>query len=47
MTVIPHPTYSSDLMPCDLFHFPELKMRLKERRLNATMIQAKLQGALF
>jgi hypothetical protein len=31
-TVLPHPPYSPDLSPCDVFLFPRLKKRLKERR---------------
>jgi len=29
MTVIPHPPYSPDLVPCDVFLFPKLKLRMK------------------
>jgi hypothetical protein len=46
MNVIPHLPYSPDLVPCDFFHFPELKTVLKEWRFNdVTMIQAKLWDA--
>ena len=31
ITVIPHPTYSSDLAPCDFFLFPTMKLQLKGR----------------
>jgi len=34
MTVIPHPTYSPDLAPCDLFLFPKMKLKLKGRRFD-------------
>jgi len=34
MTVIPHPQYSPDLVPCDFFLFPKLKLRMKGRRFN-------------
>jgi hypothetical protein len=27
MAVIPHPPYSPDLAPCDLFLFPQLKLK--------------------
>jgi len=29
MTAIPHPPYSSDLFPCDIFLFPKLKLWIK------------------
>jgi hypothetical protein len=29
MAVIPHPTYSPDLAPCDFFLFAKLKLKLK------------------
>jgi hypothetical protein len=42
MTVVPHPPYSPDLVPCDIFPFPKLNMVWKGRRFNdVTMIQAK------
>jgi hypothetical protein len=44
MTDIPYPTYSCDLLPYDL---PKLKMALKGRRSNVTMIQAKSQDSLI
>jgi hypothetical protein len=28
MVIIPHPSYSLDLAPCDLTLFPKLKMKL-------------------
>ena len=41
--VIPHPPYSPDLVPWDLFLYPKLKMVLKGRNFNdITKIQAKL-----
>jgi hypothetical protein len=33
-TVIPHPPYSPDLAPCDLFLFPKMKLKLKGRLLT-------------
>jgi len=42
MTVIPRLPYSLDLALCDVFHFPKLKVVLKGRRFDGTiMIQAK------
>ena len=32
ITVLPHPPYSPDLVPCDFFWFPMLKRPLKGRR---------------
>jgi len=29
MTVVPHPPYSPDLVPCDFFLFPKLKLQMK------------------
>jgi len=29
MTVIPHPSHSPDLAPCDFFLFPKIKNKLK------------------
>jgi len=29
MTTVPHPTYSPDLVPCDLFMFSKIKLQLK------------------
>jgi hypothetical protein len=34
--VIPHPSYSPDLAPCDFFLFPKMKLRLKEDRFDMT-----------
>jgi hypothetical protein len=34
MAVIPHPPYSPDLAPCDLFLFPKMKLKLKGRRFD-------------
>ena len=34
MTVIPHPSYSTDLAPSDFFLFPKLKLRMKGRRFD-------------
>jgi hypothetical protein len=35
MTVIPHPPYSPDLAPCDIFLFSKMKLKLKGRRFDA------------
>ena len=32
MTVIPHPPYSPDLVPCDFFLFPGMKRQIKGKR---------------
>ena len=29
ITTVPHPTYSPDLAPCDLYMFPKMKLQLK------------------
>jgi hypothetical protein len=42
MTLIPPPPYSQDVLLCDFFLFLELKMALKGRRFNITMIRAKV-----
>jgi hypothetical protein len=34
MAVIPHPPYSPDLAPCDIFLFPKMKLKLKGHRLD-------------
>lgn len=45
--VIPHPPYSPDLMSCDFFLYPKLKVVLKGRNFNdITKIQTKLLGAI-
>jgi hypothetical protein len=31
MAVIPHPPYSPDFAPCDIFLFPKMKLKLKGR----------------
>ena len=36
MTVIPHPPYSPDLVPCDFFLFPKMKLKLKGRHVQST-----------
>jgi hypothetical protein len=47
MAVIPHPTYSPDLAPCDLFLFPKMKLKLKERRFDTIEeIRAESQRVL-
>ena len=34
MTVVPHPPYSPNLVPCDFFLFPKLKLQMKGRRFD-------------
>lgn len=47
MTVIPHPSYSPDLAPCDLFLFSMMKIKLTGWRYDPVEeIQAKLQKVL-
>ena len=47
MTVVPHPPYSPDLAPNDMFLFPKLKMKLKGRRMQTLEeIQADSQAVL-
>jgi hypothetical protein len=47
VTVIPHPPYSPDLVVCNFFTFPKVKMALKQRIFNdRTMMQAKQEEAL-
>ncbi|UYV64534.1 hypothetical protein LAZ67_3001123, partial [Cordylochernes scorpioides] len=36
ISVLPHPPYSPDIAPCDLFFFPKLKMTLKGRRFSSS-----------
>jgi hypothetical protein len=47
MTIIPHPTYSPDLAPCNFFLFPKMKLKLKGRRFDTTeVIPTELQAVL-
>ncbi|PNF14013.1 hypothetical protein B7P43_G03567 [Cryptotermes secundus] len=47
MAVVPHPTYSPDLAPCDFFLFPKMKIKLKGRRFDTVEeIQAETQTVL-
>ena len=47
MIVVPHPPYSPDLAPSDIFLFPKLKMKLKGRRFQTLEeIQAESQAVL-
>jgi hypothetical protein len=47
MAVIPHPKYTPDLAPCDFFLFPNIKLKLKGRRLDAIEeFQAESQTVL-
>jgi hypothetical protein len=47
MVVIPHPPYSPDLAPCDLFRFPKIKLKLKGCRFyTIEEIQAESQRVL-
>jgi len=34
--LLPHPPYSPDLAPCDLFLFPEVKQKLKGKRFESS-----------
>ncbi|UYV78107.1 hypothetical protein LAZ67_16000140 [Cordylochernes scorpioides] len=36
VSVLPHPPYSPDIVPCDFFFFPKLKMTLKGRRFSSS-----------
>jgi hypothetical protein len=46
-TVIPHPSYSPDLAPCDIFLFPKTKLKLKGRRFESIEeFQAKSQDTM-
>jgi hypothetical protein len=47
MTTVPHPAYLHDMVPCDFYVFPKLKLRLKGRRfLSTEEIQAEPQQVL-
>jgi hypothetical protein len=47
MAVIPHPSYSPDLAPCDFFVFPKMKLKLEGRRFDIIEeIQAESQRML-
>jgi hypothetical protein len=47
MAIIPHPSYSLDLVPCDFALFPKLKMKLEGRCFETVSdIQRKSQAAL-
>jgi hypothetical protein len=47
MAVIPHPSYSRDLAPCDFFLFPKMKLKLIGRRFyTIEKIQAESQRVL-
>ena len=47
MTTVPHPAYSPDLAPCDLYVFPKMKLLLKGRHfLSIEEIQAESQQVL-
>jgi len=47
MMVVPHPSYSPDLAPCDFFLFSMMKIKLKGWRYDPVEeIQAKLQKVL-
>ena len=46
MAVIPHPTYSPDLAPCDFFLFPKMKLKPKGRWFDTIEeIQVKSESA--
>ena len=36
LSIVPHPPYSPDLAPADIFLFPKLKITLKGRRFQTT-----------
>ena len=47
IAVIPHPSYSPDLAPCNFFLFPKMKLKLKGRRIDTIEeIQAESQRVL-
>jgi hypothetical protein len=47
MAVIPHPSYSPDLAPCNFFLFLKLKFKLKGRRFDTTeKMQAESERVL-
>jgi hypothetical protein len=47
MAVLPHPTYSPDLAPCNFSLFPRLKIKLKGHRFDTIeMIEAETQAVL-
>jgi hypothetical protein len=47
MVIVPHPSYSPDLAPCDFALYTELKMKLKGRRFETVSgIQRESQAAL-
>jgi histone-lysine N-methyltransferase SETMAR len=47
MTVVLHPPYSSDLVPCDFSLFPQLKIKLKGRHFDTIeRIEAESQAVL-
>jgi hypothetical protein len=47
MAVDPHPPYSPDLVRCDIFLFPKVKLKLKGRRFDTIdKIQAEWQRVL-
>jgi len=47
MTTVPHSAYSPDLVPCDFYMFPKLKLRVKEQRfVSIEEIQAQSQQVL-
>jgi len=47
IAVIPHPPYSPDLAPCDIFLSPKMKLKLKWRRFDTIEeIQAETQKVL-
>jgi hypothetical protein len=46
MVIIPHPSYTPDLAPCDFTLIPKLKMELKGRFETMYDIQRELQSVL-
>jgi len=47
MAVIPHPSYLPDLVPCDFFLFPKMKLKLKGWRFDSVKeIQTESQDVM-
>jgi hypothetical protein len=47
IAVIPHPPYSPDLATCDIFLFPKMNLKLKERQFDSIEeIQTESQRVL-
>jgi len=47
MMVIPHPSYSPDLVPCDSFLFPHMKRQTKGKRFaDVSEVKKKMMEVL-